>query len=446
MMPTWIPATRRLIFLFLFGELAACLVGQTPATGELPPRPERILLTWSGDPATTQAVTWRTAGPVTRARGVLTRASADPRNFRVPAALHEMAAVTTRVTPEENEAPVYYHTAHFTGLEPGTTYAYRVGMDRAWSEWNHFTTASRDPGRFSFIYLGDAQTGLDSLWPRVIRTAFRWAPRARFVLYAGDLINRPLSDRDWKAWFAAGGWIHRVMPCVAAAGNHEYVLPQQDGKIPKRLTPFWQPQFAYPRNGVPGLEDTNYVLDYQGLRLVVLNSNVKIQEQGRWLEEVLAKDRLRWTVASFHHPVYSTARGRENPEIRAMWQPVLEKYGVDLVLQGHDHAYGRKVHQSAGRTVRTRQAGTVYIVSVSGPKMYDLDPAVRKTMQRTGKCTQLFQVITVDQARLEYRCFDAAGRLFDSFTLQKQAGQPARLIEHGRDAVGTVEEKEKPKD
>ena len=54
---------------------------------------------------------------------------------------------------------------------------YRVGDGVNWSEWFHFRTASDRPEPFSFIYFGDAQTDLKSLWSRVIWriTAACWA-------------------------------------------------------------------------------------------------------------------------------------------------------------------------------------------------------------------------------------------------------------------------------
>ena len=64
----------------------------------------------------------------------------------------------------------------------------------------------------------------------------------------------------------------------------------------------------------------------------------------------------------------------DNPEIREALQPIFEYYGVDLVLQGHDHTYARSglmTHENVGTgvTARSPKAGTVYVVSVSGPKM-----------------------------------------------------------------------------
>jgi hypothetical protein len=71
--------------------------------------------------------------------------------------------------------------------------------------------------------------------------------------------------------------------------------------------------------------------------------------------------------------------------------------------------------------------GTVYVVSVSGPKMYDLQ---RQTfMARQAEDTQLFQVIHVDGDKLAYEAFCADGSLYDAFTLTKHEGQPNQLTE-----------------
>ena len=61
-------------------------------------------------------------------------------------------------------------------LRPGTLYAYRVGNGKVWSEWFQFRTASQTPQAFSFIYLGDAQKNIYSLWSRTVRAAILEAP------------------------------------------------------------------------------------------------------------------------------------------------------------------------------------------------------------------------------------------------------------------------------
>ena len=98
-----------------------------------------------------------------------------------------------------------YHTAKLAGLKPGTKYAYRVGDGVNWSEWFHFSTASAEPKPFRFIYFGDAQNNIRSMWSRVIREAQQDAPRAAFFLHAGDLVNRANRDAEWGEWCGAGG-------------------------------------------------------------------------------------------------------------------------------------------------------------------------------------------------------------------------------------------------
>lgn len=366
--------------------------------------PSRILLSWAGDPATTAAVTWRTEGRPATAVAQIAVASADP---KFVSTAKDQAAASQSVELAEG-GTAHYHTAAFTGLKPETRYSYRVGDGTVWSEWIDFTTASATPKPFTFIYLGDAQNNIKSMWSRVIRQAHRDAPDATFMLHAGDLVNRADSDKEWGEWFEGGGWLHASIPSVVAAGNHEYA----SGKLSR----LWQPQFQYPRNGVAGIEETNYYVDYQGARIIALNSNEKREEQAAWLDRVLAQNKQKWTILTFHHPMYSTAQGRDNKALRELWNPIINKHKVDLVLQGHDHTYGRR-NLPYGQSTAT--GGTVYVVSVSGPKMYQLGPDARTTMQKTAENTQLYQVIKVSGDALDYEARTATGELYDAFSVKK---------------------------
>jgi len=181
------------------------------------PYPDRIVLTWSGDPSDSQAVTWRTDRSVQRALAQIAVAEENGHDIRPT----EVEATTTPFSSELG-GEVYYHSVNFTGLLPGTTYAYRVGDGDIWTEWFHFRTASRNPEPFSFIYFGDAQIDIKTYWSRVFRQAFRQAPFAAFTLHAGDLINRAENDEEWGEWFNAPGWVNASVPVIATPGNHEY--------------------------------------------------------------------------------------------------------------------------------------------------------------------------------------------------------------------------------
>ncbi len=393
--------------------------------------PDRVVLTWKSDPRTTQSVTWRTNTEVQHGYAQITAAPDGPIDLKQ---VLQAEAKTQKLTTDINEA--HFHSADFVDLKPDAKYAYRVGDGVNWSEWFHFKTAPAKQEPFSFIYFGDAQNDIKSQWSRVIREAYSDAPKARFMLHAGDLINRAEADAEWGEWFHAGSFLHATLSCVAVPGNHEQAKAE-DGT--RRLSHHWRPQFAFPEDGPVGLEETCYTFEYLNMRIIALNSNEKIEEQAKWLNSVLAKNKSPWVVCTFHHPVFSTAKDRDNAALRQTWKPILDTYRVDLVLQGHDHTYGRTGLEtpsmlpetvgnvSSGENQVDRTTGTVYVVSVSGPKMYNLQPS--SVMKRVAEDTQLYQIIHVDGDNLRYEAKTAAGNLYDAFTLRKQVGKINELIE-----------------
>ncbi len=485
------------------------------------PLPDRVTLTWSADPATSQAVTWRTDTSVSHAVAQLTLATDSPLK-----AQRDITATTQGFTSDLGEA--HYHSVELTDLKPDTRYAYRVGDGVNWSEWHHFRTAKNEPAPFSFVYFGDAQNDIRTHWSRVFREAVLEAPRAAFTLHAGDLINRAQRDAEWGEWFAAPAWVNATIPVVPTPGNHEYYNvnagPEKqriwntknggqvavtadlktlrdaadkitgydltartaDGRSAsaqfdanekftsvdagfteltgyvltdltgleadnpplrdriaepgiRTLSSHWRRVFTLPLNGPPALAESVYYFDYQGARIISLNSNERQEEQVAWLREVLSRNPMRWTIITFHHPIFSPAKNRDNPALRALWKPVFDEYKVDLVLTGHDHTYARSGDMKGRERVGTQNLpagynqaydasiGTVYVVSVSGPKMYDLTSDAWAV--RAAEDTQLFQIITVSGQILRFEARTATNRLYDSFTLNKVPGSPNVLVE-----------------
>ena len=144
--------------------------------------------------------------------------------------------------------------------------------------------------------------------------------------------------------------------------------------------------------------------------------------------------------------MYSPASSRDNLELRQVWKPLFDKYAVDLVLQGHDHSYARGQNIGEGVTVKDPNNGTVYVVSVSGPKQYKLRED--RWMKRGAENTQHYQVISVSGNTLHYRAMTAVGELYDAFDLVKQENKPNKLIERGpktpeRRWDSTIEKKNK---
>ncbi len=165
--------------------------------------------------------------------------------------------------------------------------------------------------------------------------------------------------------------------------------------------------------------------------MMALNSEEDLKIQTDWLESVLKNNPQKWAIVSYHHPLFSARAGNHGdyPELRAAWQPIFEKYKTDLVLQGHDHMYGRGRRQYETIEVPDGQAGPVYLVSVAGPKMYGILPA-KRWMDRLGLNTQFYQQVTIDGGKLEFRTYTVMGELYDSFDLLKQENSYNRFIEH----------------
>ncbi len=417
---------RILNLLFLFAYFVSYSQTSAPTVDYYPPSqvPDRIILTYKSDPATSIAITWRTSVSVPYGYAQIKVADATPDFDKAGT----MAAKTELLVSDLNAA--HYHSVHFTGLKPNTLYAYRVGDKNLWSEWSHFRTAAAEDEPFSFIYFGDAQNDLKSKWSRTIRQAYSHMPQADFMMHAGDLINIPHKDHEWGEWFYAGGWIYQTMPSIMTPGNHEYHAASPTERV---LSRHWKPTFTLPENGPEGLEETTYYFDYQGTRFISINTPAFLYnkqdsaKQVVWLEKILAENDQKWTIVTMHFPIYSPAFERDNPGLRSALKPLFDKYNVDLVLQGHDHTYARGGNNLPIGARVLDSTGPVYVVSVSGPKMYI--SGLTDWIDRAAMETQLYQLVHVSPDSITYEAFTTIGELYDKFQIVKKPEGGKRFMD-----------------
>lgn len=375
-------------------------------------RPDQVVLTWSEDPKTSQTIQWRTKTESKRGF-VRYQKKSDIHQFD-PRAPRRVKAMTTRLpTPTlVNDLVVHRHTAVLRDLEPGTTYVYSVGDGSAggWTELAEFTTAPAGTQAFAFVYMGDAQNGLDR-WGTLVHNAFRARPDAAFYVMAGDLVNRGAERDDWDSFFHNAAGIYDRRALVPAIGNHEC----QGGR--PRL---YLEQFALPHNGPAGLEpERAYAFEYSNALFVVLDSNLSPKSQAKWLEDKLAHTKATWKFAVYHHPAYSSGGNRDNLEVRSEWGPLFDKYHVDLALQGHDHAYLRTYPMKGNQRVASPKEGTVYIISVSGTKTYAQAPHDYTEFGMTNVPTYQVLDLQISGNRLVYRAYDIDGKLRDELVITK---------------------------
>jgi len=79
--------------------------------------------------------------------------------------------------------------------------------------------------------------------------------------------------------------------------------------------------------------------------------------------------------------------------------------------------------------------GTVYVISVSGSKMYALTSGWRSLMARVHEGEQLYQVVSVAGDRLSYESRAADGRAIDAFELIKMPGSASRYVNRAPDPI-----------
>ncbi|MBA4001328.1 metallophosphoesterase family protein [Brevundimonas sp.] len=373
--------------------------------------PDHLQLTWQGDPRTGVTVQWRTDETVQDSILWLAPRGDDSAGRVLRA---EAAALTSRQVV--NDPDIRLHRVRLDDLTPATDYEYAVSADngQTWTRRRPFRTAAEAGAEpYAFIYLGDPQNGLDE-WGDLIRQSDARFPEARFYMIAGDLIDHGTERDNWDQFFHEGSTVFDRTPVVPALGNHD-----SHGGHPT----LYLQQFALPANGAETLDPgRTYHVTYQDLLVVVMDSNYDLVEpelQTEWLDRVLGESDARWKVVIYHHPFYASRPGRDNYPLRDAWGPIFDRHNVDIAFQGHDHAYMRTVPMRGHQPAAEGEHGTVYLVAVSGTKMYEQGLPDFAAFGAVN--TRTYQIIEVDPVAgtLTYRAIDSDGGVIDSFDLSR---------------------------
>jgi acid phosphatase type 7 len=396
-------------------------------------RPDQIVISFGAEADKSVTWTWRTGPGVSASAARFAPAApgttepADQKAVRVVTGDSHLLTCDTVL----NDAATYRHRVAVRDLEHNTLYAYSVGDGTAlgWSPWQTVRTAPAEGSDFTFLYVGDAQTGFEA-WGRLMQSALARHPEAGFLLMAGDLVDRGNERTNWDHFFLRARSVFDRLPMMPAVGNHEYL-----DQGPRLYRAF----FSLPPNGPPGFESNLvYAFTYGNALFAVLDSTAAIadpesaRKQAEWLDEQLSRSQAAWTFVMFHHPVYASHPTREQPGLRDAWVPVFDKHHVSMALQGHDHAYLRTYPLRAGRRTEPDEPGTVYVVSVSGDKFYDQDPRGVAAQGLTHRST--YQLINVRGDRLFYKSIDADGREVDSLVIsQPDRSAPGRVANKGQE-------------
>ncbi|WP_137812172.1 purple acid phosphatase family protein [Gandjariella thermophila] len=322
-------------------------------------------LQFGADASREVVVSWHTTAPVSRPR-VLLGSPAGGLGLTVP-------ADTTTYRDARSGTEVRVHHARLGSLRPDTEYVYAAVHDGAPPELGTVRTAPRGRAPFRFTSFGDQGTPTlgkqvngtwvnDNLGSPAAGdvTAAVEAAAPLFHLVNGDLCYANLATdrvRTWSDWFNNNTRSARYRPWMPAAGNHENELG--NGPIGYGA---YQTYFSVPDSGAdPELRGLWYAFTAGSVRVISLNNDdVAYQDGGnsyvhgysggaqrRWLEAELAASRsnpdIDWIVVCMHQVVVSTVDKANGADlgIRENWVPLFDRYGVDLVVCGHEHHYER---------------------------------------------------------------------------------------------------------
>jgi len=369
--------------------------------------------------------------------------------------------VLTQIT--SSASSVTEHELRLTGLVPATKYYYAVGStigNLSGPTTNEFFVTAPPVGSSPPVriwVLGDSGRANDSA--RAVRDAYygyTGTRRTDLWLMLGDNAYDNGTEAEYQAAvFNMYPDTLRTAVLWPTLGNHDTASSH-----PNTQTGPYFDAFTLPKNaeagGLASETEAYYSFDYANIHFISLNSGGETSRSvtgsmHTWLQADLASTGQRWVIAYWHHPPYSKGSNdsdvdTKDIQMRTNFVPLLEQYGVDLVLGGHSHSYERsflidghyglsstfsasmKKDAGSGRESKTGayskpgadrepHAGAVYMVAgnageIQGGKFNH--PAIFFSRQTLGSV-----VLDVNGSRLDARMLDSTGVVCDSFTIIK---------------------------
>ena len=320
-------------------------------------------------------------------------------------------AAEGKVLRTQGGVTVSYH-AKLTGLAIGE-YSYCVSTGGKRSAWYNFTVSAGDD--FQFVYIGDIQDSIGGMAKKSFDLIRRNEENAAFWILGGDVVERP-QDRYWNEYYTSTDSISQTIPIIACPGNHEY----HKGMVNKLEDRFIY-NFSYL---LDSSSDGNTVFEtrYGNTAIITLDSNRDtwtLLSQRRWLKQALQKAKdAQWKIVVLHHPVYSVRGKLRHFFIRRLFDPLIREYGVDMVLQGHEHCYARMITEDKSKNPST----PVYLISQFSPKDYQID--LDKKYSRFGNGMRFYQVFDVSTDTLLLKTYTEKSELYDQICIVKTGGKP----------------------
>lgn len=303
----------------------------------------------------------------------------------VPSAANYNDNATNGKTPAPLFTGEYSNKATVKGLSPSTAYAYSVSDGKG--DWSPvYTVSTMSSSAVSFAAFGDPQIGAfddadgtaksdttgghksvtddETGWGKMLSFVSQ-IKGLNFLFTMGDQVNDynylgsglSAEDGQWNQYnyfFNPNGkTVIQSFPLAVFSGNHDHQMGEYYG-------------YHYNQPNLSSLGATQYGNDGDYwftagpvLFLVLNANNAGTADHDQFIAQaVKANPDARWKVAAWHQSAYSEASHNirntaDDPvlTIRNTWPHMMDKYGIDVVLQGHDHYYTRTAQMYDGNVI-----------------------------------------------------------------------------------------------
>lgn len=363
-----------------------------------------------------------------------------------------------------NDKQYYSNKVTVEGLKAHTTYYYQVFQNGNWQEAQKYSTKSFS--NYSFMYVGDPQIGAssgqtssegDSMssndmaarndsynWNKVLNNAVAAHTNLSFIASAGDQVNTSTNEKQYAGYLGADAL--KSLPVATTIGNH-------DSTSAKYSSHYNNPN-SFITEGMKNTTQytdgktkagTDYYYTYGNTLFIVLDTNNYncATHENVMRKAVKENPDAKWRVVMFHQDIYGSGYDHSDSDgivLRTQLTPLMDKFDIDVVLQGHDHTYSRtyqlqgdgKQHTAYSTTQKGSEyaaqnncyeivnstksgtvvnpKGTVYLEanSATGSKFYNLITAQQDYIsERSQSWTPSYSVIDVTDDSFTVTAYDA---------------------------------------
>ena len=251
-------------------------------------------------------------------------------------------------------------------------------------------------GSVRFAVIGDTGSGTEKQRDvGAMMVQYRVLFPFEFVLMMGDNLYGGEAPQDFEKKFSEPykALLDNKVKFYATLGNHDLPL-----------------QVNYENFNMNGKE--YYRFKKGNVAFYSLNSNYMDKKQVQWLEDELAKDTSEWKICFFHHPPYSSAKNHgSDDQLREVVEPIFLKYGVNVVLTGHDHVYERIKPQK----------GIYYFVSGAAGKLRSGDVSETSALTEKSYDRDLhFMLFEVAGDQMYFQAISRTGETIDSGVIARK--------------------------